>query len=151
MIEFMHITSLDSALSILRSGHFHPVRGTLADAGLNGLQSGRIGWNEQYFTGIGVRLFFEWSGPVEIGPGSAPNVLFDQMPHRVFVPAGTEQYLRLTGFRAAALTWQQRRFKIPWYCFGPARRERARRRAMVQLQAEIDSIVETKPYISVIP
>lgn len=150
MIKFMHITSLDSALSILRSKSFHPVRGTLADAGLNGLQSGRIGWNEQYFTGIGVRLFFEWSGRVAIGPGSAPNILFDQMPHRVFVPAGTDKYLRLTGFTAAPATWQQRQFDIPWYCFGPANRARARLRAMVQLQAEIDSIVETRPSISVI-
>ncbi|MAN76217.1 MAG: hypothetical protein CML24_03205 [Rhizobiales bacterium] len=150
MIEFMHITSLESALSILRSGRFHPVRGTQADAGLNGLQLGRVGWNEQYFTGIGVRLFFQWSGPVEIGPGTTPNVLFDQMPHRVFVPAGTDQDLRLTGFKAAATTWEQHQFEIPWYCFGPSNRARARLRAMVNLQAEIDSILETKPLISVI-
>jgi hypothetical protein len=150
MVTFMHITSLESALSILRSGQFHPVWGTPADAGLNGLQLGRVGWNEQYFTGTGVRLFFQWSGPVEIGPGSTPNVLFDQMPHRVFVPIETREHLRLTGFTAAPLTWQQHQFEIPWHCFGRAGRARVRLRALVELQAEIDSIVEARPHVCVI-
>jgi len=150
MIKFKHITSLESALSIMRSERYRPVRGTASDAGLNGLQLGRIGWDKQYFTGTGARLYFEWSGPVEFGPGSAPNVLFDQMPHRVFVPTGTDRHLRLTGFKAAPEAWEQYYVKLPWYFLGEAGRKRAHRRAMVQLQAEIDGIVEATPYISVI-
>lgn len=150
MIKFIHITSLQSALSIMRTGKFRPVKGTDSDAGLNGLQLGRLGWDEQSFTGSGAGLLFEWTGPVEIGTGSSPDNLYDQMPHRIFIPGGTQRHLRLTGFIAAPQTWDRHHVDLPWYCIGQNRRARARRRAIVELHAEIDGLLESNRQVSVL-
>ncbi len=46
-------------------------------------------------------LELEWTGPVVRGPhaGTTPNTLYDLGSHRLFIPAGTGQHLRLIGMQ----------------------------------------------------
>ena len=50
---------------------------------------------------VGALLELEWTGPVVQGPlaGTAPNTLYDLGIHRLFIPAGTTQHLRLIGMQ----------------------------------------------------
>lgn len=149
MIKFFHITSLEAAISILRSGTFHPVQGMQSDAGLNGFECDRPRWTNQYFGGEGAALHLEWSGPVQVGDGYTPNILFDQMPHRLFVPAGTDKHLHLTGLAVEPEAWGEFDVHLPLYIFGETRRARARHKAIVAVQAKTESLIKMRPKISV--
>lgn len=50
---------------------------------------------------FGALLEFEWKGPTvkRECAGTAPNTLYDLGVHRLFIPAGTDQHLRLIGMQ----------------------------------------------------
>lgn len=152
-MKIVHITSIDAALSIIRSRTFVPASTDPlnGDAGLNGLElSQSHECNDWWFTGTGARLLFEWDGPVDTSTTVplSPNVLHDDMPYRVVVPAGTTRHLALTGFEPDPDLWTAYPL-LPWYCLTPASQNRARHRALVRLQRQIDAIVAARPAIRV--
>lgn len=157
MIEFAHITSLASALAIMRSLTFHPIQPDGGDAGLNGLAvDRRPARTRQHFEGLGVYLFFEWSGPIwkwdDLTDGHRtwdpqPNILIDQMPFRVFVPNGTMRHLTLTGLEVKPEAWEEQLEFPPssamlgWRIF--------RRRIKFRIEAEIEQIAKLRPNVTV--
>ena len=109
-MKIVHVTSIGSALAIMRSRVFLPASPDPlnGDAGLNGLELSRSHeCNDWWLTGTGARLPFEWGGPVDNSTTVplAPNVLHDDMPYRVVVPAGTTRHLTLVGFEADPDVW----------------------------------------------
>ena len=153
-MKIVHITSIDAALSIMRTGTFRPVSSDPlnGDAGLNAFDVSMPGeYNELWFSGTGAQITFEWDGPVDTRTDRPypPNVLQDQMPYRVFVPVGTTQHLTLIGFEPDPQAWDNYELDLPWYYLTPTMRRKARRRALIALQAEIDAIIELRPAIHV--
>ena len=91
MIVF-HITSIQGALSILRSGLFHPKSGDAADGdnGLNLLDSRNGYMAGQMFASQQCIIFFECRLPlIKTSTGAknplASGVLHDQHPWRMFI------------------------------------------------------------------
>jgi hypothetical protein len=87
-------------LSILNSRIFIPAYDSpfASDAGMNLLMpdGDRFGnWIEK----TGVKIVVEWHGAIEENDGTSyplpPNVLYDMLPHRLFIPIGTEKTMPL--------------------------------------------------------
>ncbi|WP_437889547.1 hypothetical protein [Phytobacter sp. V91] len=60
--------------------------------------------------GAGARLIFEWTGPIKnsLEPyGYPPDILYDQHPHRGFIPVGSQSHLYLVGLELTdGASWQ---------------------------------------------
>lgn len=109
MTQLFHITSLHSAISIIRTGRFNPVSQNplCADAGVNAFIVGRQANLGQHFEQVGVRLILDWHGPIEL-PGNfplRPNVLYDYGAWRAFIPAGSQLYLNVAGLDCSPDAW----------------------------------------------
>lgn len=154
-MKILHFTSIDSALSILQTRTFHPAQTDPlgGDAGLNAFDmSQRYSLDQNFTGGTDARLIFRWTGPVikDIEIPSRPNALSVQLPHRVFVPIGTDQHLALIGFRVRRKAWEDYDVDLPWYCLTRASRLAAQRRILMKLRAKIEAMVADNPTIRVI-
>jgi len=99
-VRLKHITDIASALSMIESKKFIPAydNPSASDAGMNLLkpEGDMFGnWIER----TGVTITIVWSGPIEQSDGMtfplASNVLYDMLPHRMFIPIGTERIMPL--------------------------------------------------------
>lgn len=117
MTPLVHITSLESAISIILSGRYHPFQShpTLTDSGLNAFIVDSIPNLRQEFGGVGARLLLNWNGPVEKRNNFPlpPNVLCTDMPWRVVVPLGTTEHLTLAGLDASDEEWRNLDVDLP--------------------------------------
>lgn len=109
MIKLSHITSLHSAVSIIRTGRFNPVSQDplCADAGINSFIDGREANLDQHFEEVGARLILNWHGPVQL-PGNFPlqtDVLYDYGPWRAFIPVGSQRYLNVASLECSPGGW----------------------------------------------
>lgn len=95
-----HETSPGIALLIMRDGLFRggPIMG---DAGLNAVPLGGLGYFSEQAENTGAIMEFSWHGPIERETPYPPRVdtLYDQKPHRVFIPVGTTRNLFLDRIR----------------------------------------------------
>lgn len=107
-IRLFHITSPESALSILEKEIFYPVSNHdhNHDNGLNCFPYHRYGYlMGQCYEGFGAKLILEWRGETTITSKNAsdplpPNILHDQHNWRCFIRGGTDKkYLRIIGIR----------------------------------------------------
>lgn len=92
-----HITSPESALSIVKCGIFYPISNMNLnnDNGLNCFSFRKGYWLGQCVERSGAKIVLEWTGDVkETHPNSYPpldrNVLHDQHPWRCFIRAGSD-------------------------------------------------------------
>lgn len=104
-----HETAPSIALKVLQTGIFRggPI---LGDAGLNAVSLGGIGYWVDQARWHGAIMTFEWQGPLAgkspLQP--APNTLYDDKPHRVFIPVGTTEFLTLKDIRLMPdFTWEE--------------------------------------------
>lgn len=99
MTILIHETAPGIALLIIKSRIFQA--GTIiGDSGVNAEIVGHVAgpYNPDQAAARGAILKFEWLGPVskqEFENGYPPDVLYDQHPHRAFIPVGSTKYLRL--------------------------------------------------------
>ncbi|SDG90515.1 hypothetical protein [Pelagibacterium luteolum] len=154
MIEFAHITSVSSALKILRSKVYRPAQPQRSDAGLYGLiANDRSTYSEPTSEYGGARLHFEWTGPVTTRPdwepprNPSPNMLNHHLPFRVFVPIGTTRHLRLTGLEITPGGWAND-LAVPWHCTMFSAWD-CRQKMKIKIQAEIEKMAEMKPNVIV--
>jgi len=91
-----HETAPSIALKIMESGLFRggPI---LGDAGLNAVPPGGVGYFADQAEWNGAIMTFEWSGPCAGRCPEEPlaDILYDEKPHRLFIPVGTKNYLLL--------------------------------------------------------
>lgn len=153
MIQLFHITSLHSAISIIRTGRFIPVSQNplCADAGLNSFIVGRQANLGQHFEQVGVRLILDWHGPIEL-PGNfplPPDVLYDYGPWRTFIPVGSQRYLNVAGLDCLPEAWDELSTGISWAgdLFGVTRVWKPKRGAKVR--QEVEGLIGGYPSIQV--
>ena len=94
-----HETAPDTALRIARSKRCMagPI---LSDSGLNVeiRDHAQGAFNRDQAATKGAVMVFQWDDPIcdlSLPHGYPPNILYDQHPHRGFVPVGTTQHLKL--------------------------------------------------------
>lgn len=88
-----HITSIECSYVIINSGKFKS-NSMGGDTGLNCLNGG----GNNIFDSEGVKMSFNWSGPIQNDHNSTKmkyfkNILIDNGEWRLFVPAGTDKHL----------------------------------------------------------
>lgn len=154
-----HETSPSIAAEVARTKRFlaGPI---LGDSGMNafivGHQAGP--YHPEQAENRGAIMRFSWTGPVTQGyfaKGYPPNQLFDQHPHRAFVPVGTNIDLRLFDIKlVGGASWEdvvvEPSFSLAalpsWLL---SRRPGWRKNAVKRLQKEIAAIVAMQPLIRI--
>jgi hypothetical protein len=104
-----HETAPSIAWKVFKTGVFRggPIMG---DAGLNAVPQGGIGYWSDQAEWPGAIMTFEWTGPCAGAKPLKPAVdaLYDDKPHRVFVPVGTTNYLVLKEIKLKpGFTWDE--------------------------------------------
>ena len=142
-VDLFHTTSPGAACSIIRSGQFKAITGMSADHGLNALAEPLR--SHQQFAGYGARLKLRWSGPVrQTQRMDLQNVLVDQLPHRLFVPAGTTQYLSVTEIEMHDQGWEEAAEQLdplPFWARLPGIMSTVLRRREAGLRLEIQALL----------
>lgn len=136
-MQVYHITSQDSAASIIKSGRYYPVSTNPLnnDSGLNCFCFNQSYNLNQCFGGVGAKIVFDWTGPYQITLPSTPpplsqNMLHDQSPWRCFIRGGvTHMNLRVVRVLFASGALDDGLLFPSWYGLLPApiRRKMARR------------------------
>ncbi len=162
----IHETDPWTAITIARSGIAlgGPI---LGDAGLNcWIQDDERGsFNSDQAERKGALMFFEWSGPVAtdgyrlIG---APDVLYDQRPHRAIVFVESTKHLRLATIqliggssyedlvvRPTFPTGQQLLYPSSWVRWVQSKRAGWVAGQAKVLQADLDSLLQSRPAIRI--
>lgn len=145
----IHYTSLENAISIVRSGVFLTAGG--GDACLNAFVEGRPASRGQEFQAEGVALRFDWSGPVRVNNAFPleTDVLHDDLPWRAVVPVGSTQHLRIVGLDAKEDAWIEAVGSAPWYCLTARMKSSYRRDRAEVLKGEIEGRIATRPPVVV--
>jgi len=100
-LRIYHETSPWIAIHVARTGQF--MGGAISgDAGLNCYIEGSLPDLSLYSQAEqkGALITFEWSGPVSTeryGVFGEPDTLYDQRPHRGFIPVDSTKHLKLVG------------------------------------------------------
>lgn len=154
VLKIEHETSPAIALAVLRSRRFlaGPI---LSDSGLNVIfdDQENIGCHSGQAVCTGALMTFNWTGPVSkiyCSSGYPPNVLYDQRPHRGFVPVGTTNFLTLVNIELIGeASWQEAVVR-PKFIFGSSPRlwvywlkshsESWRLNEMKKIQTEIEAL-----------
>lgn len=99
MLTIEHETSPAIAAKVARTQRFlaGPIMG---DSGLNAFIVGHGAgpYHPEQASNCGAVMRFAWTGPVTQGSfvnGYPPNQLYDEHPHRAFLPVGTNRSLKL--------------------------------------------------------
>ena len=111
MKKIEHETSPEIAWKILCSGVFLCSQNP-GDEGLNAVGFGGSGYFDTLTQAreTGALLELEWSGPELPGRPEAPviDTLYNEKPHRIFIPVGTTRHLMLTNIRLRTnRTWDE--------------------------------------------
>lgn len=162
-----HETSPRIAVDVVRNRRFvgGPISG---DAGLNCFIEG-VEYNPDQASNSGAFITFEWVGErQEVGkfedPAYKPNVLYDQRPHRAFIPVGTTDHLRLIDLtfaedsawsklvNAPALPNSQEFFSVrAWAKWLAGFRGNWAATEAARVRAELARLVAERPSISIVP
>ena len=111
MLTIEHETSPAIAAQVARTKRFlaGPI---LGDSGLNAVivDDPRGPYHPQQAANCGAVMRFTWCGPVATGyytAGYPPNQLFDEYPHRAFLPVGTNMNLKLIDIKlVSGSSWE---------------------------------------------
>ncbi len=159
MTVIEHETSPAIAVEVARTTRFlaGPV---LGDSGLNAFIVGHKAgpYHPEQPAKHGAVMRFEWTGPNGQGyfpTGYPPNRLFDQHPHRAFVPVGTNRGLRLIEIElVGGGSWEDAVVE-PSFSFAnlplwlASRHGGWRQKVAESLKEEILAIVGTRPLITI--
>ena len=156
-----HETSPRIALQIARTRCIRagPI---LGDSGLNVIIPTHA--NGEYFDGQaqnrGAILIFHWNGPVSrahFADGYPVDTLYDQHPHRGFVPVGTTNHLKLHGIQLnEGFNWEMavelpefrtKGSKITW-AFSKCPRWKSSQASLIK--KEVERILSGRPTMSVV-
>ncbi len=134
----------------------------LGDSGLNVIIPTNA--NGGYYAGQaqnrGAILIFNWNGPVSrahFADGYPVDTLYDQHPHRGFVPVGTTNHLKLVGIQLnKGVTWEMavdvpefrtKGRKLAW-AFSKCPRWKRSQAALIE--KEVEKILRGQPTMSVV-
>ncbi|WP_199028876.1 hypothetical protein [Ralstonia sp. ASV6] len=167
-MRIYHETLPAIAIHIARTKQF--ICGEIAgDAGLNCYIEGSLPNLSVYSQAEkkGALITFEWTGPISSDGYwmfGDPDTLYDQRPHRGFVPVDTTQHLKLVGIE---LLYGQtfadlvHRPNLPsgtdvlkpwiWWEWAQSRRSAWVKAQAQQLESTIAALVAERPSISVVP
>lgn len=148
-IRLFHITSLDRAISIIRSGRYRPAYPSplSRDSGLNAGLVGQ-GLAPQQFEAVGAKLLLEFQGSIKPKAEYPLTVgyVYDELPWRVVVPHGTKAGLTVVGLELFSDTrWHDALPEPPWWAMGNFLKESWRNRAAVELESEILRLLTEHP------
>ncbi|MBD8051104.1 hypothetical protein [Limnohabitans radicicola] len=154
-----HETSPAIAAEVARVKRFlaGPIKG---DSGMNAFIVGHVAgpYCPDQAANCGAVMRFEWTGPVIQGSifnGYSPNQLFDEHPHRAFIPAGTNSNLKLIEIvLVRGCSWEDAivdpSFSLANLCSWLSSKRAGWRQAVAErLEEEMAAIVATQPNISV--
>ena len=153
MTQLFHITSLHSAISIIRTGRFHPASQNplCADAGVNSFIVGRQANLDQCFEGVGARLIFDWNGPIK-RPGNfplRPDVLYVYGAWRAFIPVGSQRFLNVVGLDCQPDEWRDLEINAPWGCDLPGVSRWWKSKHGAKVRQEVEGLIGHRPSVKV--
>jgi len=110
----------------------------------------------------GAKLIFEWSGPSDsrcLADGYPPDILYDQFPHRAFVPVGTRSHLYLIGLELLdGFSWEiavrKPKFKLikpqTWKLWLQSKHHQWLEREVARIEDEVANIVTKRPNAKIV-
>ncbi len=118
---------------------------------MNSFVEGKPYNKKQHMGANGVRLKFNWSGPVRINNDFPlePDTLHEDLPWRAVVPVGTTQHLTIVGLDADYDEWAEAVGVAPWYCLTNLMKTAYRERHAKILKLEIENRIQTRPPVVV--
>jgi hypothetical protein len=145
----IHITSLERAISIIRSGVFWAHGG--GDAGLNAFVDGQPVNGANEFAANGAVLKLHWSGQVLENHEFPlqPNVLHTHLPWRAVVPTGTTCHLTAFALEAEQEQWISLAGKSPFYCLTKKMKEGFVANKVERLKQNVNKLLLDRPAIKV--
>ena len=153
-MQLFHITSLKNAYSIVSTGRYRPCypNPLAQDSGMN---AGIVGefLSHQAFEATGVKLIFEWSGPVsEVSSFPLPkNLLLVNLPWRVVVSHGTTQGLTAIGIEVEDVGQYRDLVRQPAAWLPRVLKDYWLERRVRRFKARLAAMLAQKPNIIVLP
>ncbi|WP_215845070.1 hypothetical protein [Candidatus Pantoea bituminis] len=162
-LRLKHITSPWTALDIIRT--LSIIAGpSLSDSGLNVFIENHPGgpYMSNILNQSGAKLIFEWSGPSKrstLADGYPPDILYDQFPHRAFIPVGTRSHLYLIGLELMdGVSWEvavsKPKFKLTrpqsWKLWLQSKHHQWLEREVARIEDEVAGIVKKRPTAKIV-